>query len=190
MGGDVEPADGIPLEGRYTRLRPLRPAFVEQLFELATTTQIPWQWQGPETPEAFRESLWHRVLVQFAVEDRRTGRGVGLLRADNANPVSGFAYLTMMIFPEFRMRAWPLEAAVLFGNYLFQRFNLQRLYAETTESYFEQFRSGAGQLFEVEGRLREDLYILTFTRERWLAEGVPAVERCTRRATRPAEPVT
>lgn len=184
-----EPVGETPFRGRYTRLRPLTPQFVDELFELAATNLIPWQWRGPETPDAFRESLWHGVLVQFQVEDLRTGRPVAVVRADNANLFSGFAYLTMMLHPAIRMRAWPLEGAVLFGHYLFTKFGFQNLYAETPTSYFEQFKSGAGKLFDIEGRLRsravvngrrEDLYILTFTRERWLTDGIRAVERCTR----------
>lgn len=184
----AEPSGGIPLQGRYTRLRPLTPEFIDELFHLAMLNLVPWQWRAPETPDAFRETLWQGVLVQFQVEDIRTGRPVALVRADNANLFFGHAYLTMMLHPAFRMKAWPLEGTVLFGHYLFTKFNLQHLYAETTTSGFEQFKSGAGRLFEVEGRLRnralvngrrEDLYILTFTRERWLTDGVAAVERCT-----------
>jgi hypothetical protein len=184
--------NGIQLDGRYTRLRPLTAAFVDELYLLAATRQIPWQWHGPETPDGFRESLWRGVLVQFMVEERRTGRGVALLRADNANLFFGYAYLTMMVHPEFRMRAWPLEAAVLFGHYLFTKYNLQNLYAESATSHFEQFKSGVGKVFEVEGRLRdrvlvdgrrEDLYILTFSRERWLTDGIKAVERCVGHAS-------
>lgn len=178
--------DEIPMQGRYTRLRPLTPQFTEELYELATLNRIPWQWRAPETPDAFRESLWQGVLVQYQVEELRTGRPVAFLRADNANLFFGHAYLTFMMHPDYRMRAWPLEGTVLFGHYLFTKFNLQHLYAETPASHYEQFKSGAGTLFEVEGRLRnrvvvngrrEDLYILTVTRDRWLAEGIAALER-------------
>jgi hypothetical protein len=197
----VEPGDvtlteqpDIPMQGRYTRLVPLSREFTEELFQLAAANRIPWQWHAPETPEAFQESLWRGVLVQYAVQDVRTGRSVAFVRADSANLFFGFAYITMMIHPDCRMKAWPLEGALLFGNYLFTKFNLEHLYAETTESYLQQFASGIGTQFEVEGRLRnrvvvngrrKDLYILTFTRERWLAEGVPAVERATRRLRAP-----
>jgi hypothetical protein len=181
----AEPSD-IPMQGRYCGLVPFSRDFTEELFQLASANLIPWQWHAPETPEAFQESLWRGVLVQYAVQDLRTGRSVGFLRADNANLFFGFAYLTMMIHPHYRMKAWPLEGALLFGNYLFTKFNLEHLYAETTESYLKQFASGIGTAFEVEGRQRdrvvingrrEDLYILTFSRERWLAEGKPAVDR-------------
>jgi hypothetical protein len=178
--------DEVPMKGRFTRLRPLTPQFAEELYELAALNQIPWQWRAPETPAAFQESLWQSVLVQYQVEELRSGRPVAFVRADNANLFFGHAYLTMMLLPEFKMRVWPLEGGLLFGHLLFTKFNLQHLYAETPSSLLEQFRSGVGKLFDVEGQLRnrvvlngrrEDLFILTFTRERWLAEGIPILER-------------
>jgi RimJ/RimL family protein N-acetyltransferase len=185
-----EPREPIPLAGRYTRLRPISPRFVDSLYELAVTERIPWQWQAVLRPDAFRESLWQGALAQFAIEERRTGRSVGYLRADNANLFDGYAYVSMILVPEFRMRAWPLEGAVLFGNYLFTKFELQRLYAESEASQLAQYRSAIGPMFEVEGCLkervlvngrREDVYILTYTRDRWLAQGSAALERALRR---------
>jgi len=186
----AEPS-GIPMQGRYTRLAPFSREFSEELYQLAAANLIPWQWHAPETPEAFQDSLWRGVLVQYAIQDLRTGRSVGFIRADNANLFFGFVYLTMMMHPAYRMKAWPLEGALLFANYLFTKFNLENLYAETTDSYLKQFASGIGTVFEVEGRLRnrvvingtrEDLYILTISREHWLAEGKPALDRNLDRA--------
>jgi RimJ/RimL family protein N-acetyltransferase len=180
----------IPMQGRYTRLVPFSREFTEELFQLAAANLIPWQWHAPETPDAFQESLWRGVLVQYAIQDLRTGRSVGFLRADNANLFFGFAYMTFMLHPDYRMKAWPLEGVLLFANYLFAKFNLENLYGETTETYMKQFASGIGTNFEVEGRLRnrvvingrrEDLYILTLSRARWLAEGKPVLDRTLER---------
>jgi RimJ/RimL family protein N-acetyltransferase len=181
-------AASLPMTSRRTRLRPPAPQFIEELFELAATNQIPWSWQGPETPDGFRESFWAGVAVQFAIEDVRNGRSVGLLVAYNMNPFHQFCYISMFLHPDYRLRVWPLEGALLFANYLFTKFNMRNLYAETADPYFDQFRSGIGTFFEVEGRLRDrvvvngetrDLYILTFKRDRWLEDGVPLLERCT-----------
>jgi hypothetical protein len=140
-----------------------------------------------ETPETFRQSLWNGVLTQFAIEDRRSGSNVGLVTAYGANLAHGYAYTSLILYPEYRLRVWPLEGAILFGNYLFSRFNLRNLYAETPAPYLEQFKSGIGRLFEIEAQFKDrlvingeeqDLYILTFTRERWLRDGAEALERC------------
>jgi RimJ/RimL family protein N-acetyltransferase len=179
----------IPLETRRVRLLPPNGPFIDKLYLMAATNQIPWQWSGAESPESFRRSLWDNVLAQFAVIDAKTRAEVGIVRADNANLHHGFSHISMMLFPKYRLRAWPLEAALLFGNYLFQKFSLQNLYAETPASIFSQFRSGMGRHFEVEAcfknRLltngeREDLYVLTFTRDRWAEQGLPALERLTK----------
>jgi RimJ/RimL family protein N-acetyltransferase len=176
----------IPLETRRVRLLPPNGSFVDKLYLMAATNQIPWQWAGAESPDNFRRSLWENVLAQFAIIDARTRAEVGIVRADNANLYHGFSHISMMLFPGYRLRAWPLEAALLFGNYLFQKFSLQNLYAETPASIFSQFRSGVGRYFEVEARFkdrlvtngeREDLYVLTFTRDTWAEQGRPALER-------------
>jgi RimJ/RimL family protein N-acetyltransferase len=181
-------SDALPLTGRRTRLVPLSRTFADELYELVATSQIPWGWGRPETPRGFQDSLWDRVLVQFAIEDTHTGRSIGLLRADNANLLHRYAYVSMILVPEHQYRAWPLEAAALFGNYLFKRYDLEHLYAETSDENLKHFRSGVGRVFEVEGRLqnrllvrgeRQDLYILSFSRERALKDGAALIERLT-----------
>lgn len=177
------------MTSRRTRLRPPSPPFLDELYELATTNQIPWQWHSAaETPESFQQSLHENVLVNFAIEDIRNGRGVGLLSAYGANLHHGFCYISMMLHPEFQLRAWPLESAVLFANYLFVKFNLQNLYAETAGPYLEQFKSGIGSTFEVEGRFRNrllingerhDMYVLTITRDNFMTNAKEGIERLT-----------
>jgi RimJ/RimL family protein N-acetyltransferase len=161
---------------------------MHELYELAATNQIPWSWGSPaETPDTFRQSFWSGVLAQFEIDDVRDGRSIGLLTGYGANLPHGYCYVSMVLHPDYRLRAWPLEGALLFANYLFVRFNLRHLYAETAATHLEQFRSGIGRFYEVEGRFRnrlvmngepEDLYILTVSRDRWLQKGVPLLERC------------
>jgi hypothetical protein len=129
------------------------------------------------TPRDFEESLWRGVLVQYAIESTRTGEQVGLLRADQANLFSKYVYISMFLLPEFKMRGWPLESLLFFANFLFKRFDLAHLYAETAEVHLEQYRSGSGKFFEVEAcfknrvvinGVRQNLYVLTIERERAL----------------------
>jgi RimJ/RimL family protein N-acetyltransferase len=179
----------LPMVSRHTRLRPPTPPFLDELYELAATDQIPWIWNTPgETLEAFRQSLWQGVIVQHAIEDLRSGRSVGLLIAYNANIMHRYSYFSIVLLPEYRLRVWPLEGALLFVNYVFRRFNLRNLYAETIGPHFSQFKSGVGKFFEVEGQYRDrvvingathDLYVLTITRDRWLHECIPLLEHCT-----------
>jgi len=181
--------DKAPLVGRRTGLVPPTAELVERLYRLAAVGDIPWPGHGASTPMAFQESLWADVLVQFGIEDLRSGRPVGLLRAERANFFHGYAHLSMFVLPEFRMQGWPLEAAVLFGSYVFRRYNLEHLYAEAGDTELEQYGSGKGSLFEVEATFRDRLlvngerenqYVLTFTRERAFTVGAALIERLAR----------
>jgi hypothetical protein len=178
-----------PLFGtRRTRLRPLRPEFVDHLFDLASTQAIDWPWHtGAETPESFSAGLWRDVLMQSAIEDVRSGQQVGLLTAFRANLFHGYAYMSAIVLPGFRLRMWPLEAGLIFVHNLFVKFNLRHVYAEVPEAGFRTIQSGAGSLFEVEGRLRgrlvvdstiQDQFIISISRDRWLERWLPLVARC------------
>jgi RimJ/RimL family protein N-acetyltransferase len=180
----------LPLTSRHVRLRPPSLPFIDKLFELAVLDEIPWVWRGRrDTAEGFRDSVYADVLAQFAIEDRRTGEPVGLISAYDANPHHGFAYVTLVLLPGHRFRVWPLEATILFSNYLFVKYSLRNLYGRSLEEHFAQFRSGAGRFFEIEGRLKghaivngepQDVYLLTVSRERWRKEGLPLLHRIAR----------
>ncbi len=194
--------DGVflPFESRHTALRPPSNELLGEIYRLAVTAQIPWHWNGAaETPDAFSASLRDGVLVVYAIEARETGRQIGLLTASHANIFHGFAYTSMYLLPEFQMKAWPNEAALLFANYLFTRFNLRNLYAESATPSFDQFKSGAGHFFDVEGHFQErvlmngtpqDLYVLRLSRAKWDEVGVPLLLHCTTGRRRDAEAVS
>jgi len=168
-------------------LRPPSGAFLDRLFELACTGEIPWNWNDRrETPEGFRQSLHDHLLVMFSAVDRRTGREVGFLAAHEYRPLHRFAYVSMTFLPDVRRRGWPLEAAVLFVDHLFVRFDLRHLYFRIVEHEFAAVRSGAGRFFDVEGRLRDqlvvngqtqDLYIATVSASRWQDDGRRLLDR-------------
>jgi hypothetical protein len=181
--------DELPIQSRNTRLVPPKRELVDELYRLAATSQIPWPWSGPVSPAAFEDSLWRNVLVQFGIEDVRNGRPVGYLRADNASLFHGYAFLSMVILPDYRMRGWPLEGVFLFVNYLFRAYNLHRLYAEVTEARLSQYRSGLGHYFEIEACFRDRLtingtrqnqYVLTCTRDLALTECAAMMDRIIR----------
>lgn len=170
------------------------------MFLGAMNGEYPWLWRGlPETPPHFEEALWRDVLVQYAIEDKRTGQQIGLVGAYNANNFHRFAYVTLTLLDDYQRRVWPFEAIVLFGNILFTRYSLENVYAETTGELYEEFQSGAGRLFTEVGRFpgrlslndrREDLIVTGMSRAQWLDQGVPLLERCTRQPERGPSPVT
>lgn len=179
----------IPLDSRHVRLRPPKAVFVEQLYQLAATGMIPWQWRGSgETPEGFRNSFWSGVLAQFAIEDRRSSRSVGLVNVYDANLFHGYAYLSFMLLPDYRRRIWPLDGLILFINYVFTKYNIRNLYAESPEATYNLYGSGEGNVFEVMARLpghlivnglEQDLILLRITRQWWRDMGRRLLTHCT-----------
>lgn len=190
LASQIASGGDLSLVTRHTRLRHPSQAFVDELYQLAMTHRIPWQWRdGAESAQSFRDSLFEGVLVNYAIEDDRNGRGVGILSAYQPNLVHRYVYLSVLLHPDFQMRGWPAEGVLMFIDYLFTRYNLRHVYAETADPYFDQFRSGAGSLFEVEGHLRNrlivnsvvrDFYILTISRDRWIDNGVPLLSAVAR----------
>jgi hypothetical protein len=98
----------------------------------------------------------------------------------------GTAYVTLALLPGYRLRVWPLEATILFANYLFVRFNLRKLCGRSVQRDFVQLRSGADHFFDLEGVLHDhamidgetqDLYLAAVDRERWLRVGQPLLDR-------------
>lgn len=168
-----------PMLSRHTRLRPLTPPDYDELYVLASSGEIPWQWHGlPASPENFRETLWSRTLVQFAISSRNGSDDfAGLVTAYGANLAFGTCYMQMLLSPGFRSLAWPIEGAVLFLNYLFQKYPLRKVYAEATTDTMPFFQSGEGSLgYTIEGHLRDhlfvngryvDLFILSISRDAW-----------------------
>lgn len=180
-------ASPTPLQSRHVRLRPPTNKFIEELYVSVCVGDIPWLWRGRrETPDGFRDSFYADNLAQFMIESRRDRRPVGFVSAYDANFYHGFAYLTVVLLPEFKLRIWPLEGIALFLNYLFVKFNLRNVYGRSAQEHFDQFGSGADRFFEVEGRLKghfiingepQDLVLITVSKERWLKDGAALLER-------------
>lgn len=129
-------------------------------------------------PEQLQRVLWEDVLAQFIVRDR-AGTPLGLVSCIGADLRNRHAHIAVLADPASRGTGLMAAGAWSFAGYLFSQFDLRKLYAEALESNFEQFRSGAGHRFEVEGRLTEheyvdgrfeDLVIVSLTRERWQHE--------------------
>lgn len=178
----------LHMTSRRTRLRPPNRALIERLFDGAMTGEFPWLTRNVAvTPQNIEEALWSNVLAQFAIEERRAGTQIALVSAHNANHFHRFAYVSLTLLPEYKRRVWPFEGVLLFGHYIFTKFDLLNIYAETTSSLYEEFQSGAGRLFTEVGRfperlmvngVREDLVVTGMSRNQWDAEGVPLLNRC------------
>lgn len=160
-GMDPPRAVEAPLEGKHIRLRPVLPRDYEYLYLLATSQAAGFRWRlRGATPslEFFARQLHDGVLAQFVVDRRSDGSPIGLVVAYNAQLAHGFAWIAIVIDPRIRASGWPLEAGLLFVNYLFQTWNLRKLHVEAPGFNLTQFDRGLSRFMEEEGRLRDQEY--------------------------------
>src|SRR6266511_1192025 len=134
------------MTSRSVQLRPPTNRFIDSIFQLACTADVPWAWRGHrETAEGFRESLYNDLLAMFAIRDRRNDQEIGLVCAQEFQALHRFAYMSTLLMPAYQGRVWPLEGTVLFANYLFTRFDLRHLYGRVIEADFAALSSGVGR---------------------------------------------
>jgi RimJ/RimL family protein N-acetyltransferase len=165
--------------GRHVRLRNIELADVEFLYRLHTVPEVGYRLRlrgATPKPEAFVESFWEGVLVQFMIEARQTREPIGVISAYSTNMRDGWTYMAQASQPRFIGSGWSIEALALFVDYLFALWNFRKLYSEAVAYNFDQFASGAGRYFELEGCLRNhqyyagrfwDMHILSITRQSW-----------------------
>ena len=172
------PASTDPMVGPNVRLVPVGHGDEPYLFRLLATGEhlVSYRLRGQTpSPESFHRFVWDQVLVQFLVTNHE-GRTIGLVTCYEPNLRHRYAYLAAVADPAYQDSGLVLEGMTLFISYLFAEFDLRKLYAESLESNFTQFQTGANRVFEVEGRLKEheyihggyqDFVILAIWREPW-----------------------
>jgi RimJ/RimL family protein N-acetyltransferase len=173
-------ADTVPvLTGKYVRLRTVQQSDYPFLLELQTApeTLLRWRYRGvTQSPEQIVQSPWHGVLAQFLIVRVHTGEPVGLVIGYNPEFRHGYAYLAMIVSPEYEMAGWTFEATALFITYLFETFGFYKLYFEMVEFNYRNVASGAGSIFHVEGCLKNHeqhlghrwhLYTLAIYHDEW-----------------------
>lgn len=137
-------------------LRPVSPGDLDYLYGLYTREEIGFRWVfrgATPNPSTMRDQMFSGVLVQFLIVHRRSGEPIGLVSCYNANQVSGYGYLALVIDPAHQGSGSALEAAALFCNYLFTVWPFRVIYAEGIEFNFNQFGSALGRYFTEVGRI-------------------------------------
>lgn len=182
-------SQGVLLQGKYARLRPLAQNDYAYFYDLSLSAQnnARWRYRGSTpSPEQFVSDLWSGVQAQFVIETPESRKRAGLVVAYNADQANGTVYLATLIDNEYHRKVWPMEGILLFVDYLLQNWNFRKIYAETPEFSASQFSSGVGTFFEEEGRLRQhqyfqgkywDFIIYALTRKLWEERGRAALEK-------------
>jgi len=180
---------GVILQGKYARLRPLAQNDYAYLYDLSLSEQnnARWRYRGSTpSPEQFVTDLWSGVQAQFIIETPEPRTRAGLVVAYNADQANGTVYLAALIDNAYHRKVWPLEGVLLFVDYLFQNWNFRKVYAETPEFSAMHFASGTGKFFEEEGRLRQhqffqgrywDYIIYALRREHWENSGRATLQK-------------
>lgn len=168
-----------PLVGRHVYLRPIYPEDYGFLHRIETSGPLAVRWrQGGLTPspENFASRLWDGVLAQYFVVDNASDELVGIASLYFADMQNRFCHIAFARFGGLRSGRRLLEGALLLIDYAFRRWGFRKLYGETIEYNYAQFRSGAGRLFREEARIPNheyldgqywDRYILAIYQHEW-----------------------
>lgn len=126
--------------------------------------------------------LFEGTLAVFVVELSENGRAIGMVQAYKCDYRNGTVSGAVLCESSEEARAAPVEAFALLSHYIFTVFPIRVIHLEMVEFNYRQVISGAGTIFEIEGRLRGneyydgrywDTYILTIRRE----TAMPLIER-------------
>lgn len=175
----VRRALGVPLSGRRVALERLQPHHLPALYEIATASDTAEDWPlcGQPVPAAdFEAFLWALSRTQFAVVRRDTGQAIGLVQAVGEDLRNRTADLAVVVSPRMWRAGWPLEAAVLFVDYLFNGLGFRKLYLSMTESTLRRLGRPLHTDMTLEctytrhvrqGDHYEDLSVFALHRDRW-----------------------
>lgn len=139
-------------------LAPVTPDSYQALYTLATHEAAQWTWRYRGNPPPFESFVGDLAsnTVQHLVVRRADGSLAGHVAAYDWNPQSQYAYLSVLIAPDYARAGWPLEGVVLFLRQLLAILPLRKVYLEFPARNEAVLGQGVySQVFHLEGRLRD-----------------------------------
>lgn len=129
-----------------------------------TTKYLSGAYRRPQTWEQTEEWLERRLNGDaggegFVISDKETGKYLGQIDLMMIDPIARKAELAVVLTPGAQGKGLGSEAVLLIVNYAFTVMNLNRVWlkcAEENKAAVQCYRKAG---FEVEGTLRNDLYI-------------------------------
>lgn len=173
------------LDGRHVFLRAVGPEDYGylQLMETSSEMAARWKYRGATpSPEQWAQGLWNGTLAQFLIISRADETPVGIVSAFQPSFQDGHAHVAAAKFDLRRRSPLMMLGFAMFVEYVFACWDLHKLYLELPEYNYEQFASGEGRYFEIEGRRRDhfflarrrwDQILLAIFRDEWLRYGSP-----------------
>ena len=161
------------------RLRPIDERDRVFLYDLMTSPEAGGRVRfggATPSPDKVASSLWESVLAQFVIEGVPSAEPLGLLAITSPNFRDGFAYVSALGVPAVQGTGVIAEGVLLGFHYAFSTWPFRKIYMETGEDSYDSFRSGLGEFFAEEGRLRQhvfwngrwrDVFILAVYRDTW-----------------------
>jgi len=187
----LPPAAAVALASGRVRLRIVHPEDYPFLYELSLAPELRFRWRfrNEQPPYAdFIRSLGVGVFCQYIVVDAVSNVRLGLVVCYQANRLNRNAYIGVQSIPSAHRRGLIVEASQLFIEHLFTYFDFEKLYAECLDFNVAAFRSGTGDAFVEEGRLRDherfmgrlwDLHIFALYKEAWKVRHEGVLGRAT-----------
>ncbi len=154
----VLPDEPVYNVSRHTVLRPLIAADYPWICALHSDPRVAPRTRlrgATTTPEDTIRILTSGVTAQFVVVRRSNGARLGLLTLYKADFRANIAFFAATFSPSAQQLGWPLEATILFVEYVFRVFELRKLYVEAVQPNVDSFQHVIGTHFIEEGRLRE-----------------------------------
>jgi RimJ/RimL family protein N-acetyltransferase/aryl carrier-like protein len=142
-------------------LTPVLPDDLGFLYGFAAREDVSYRWRYRGVPppiERFNESLWKQVVVQFVARRSVDREPVGHLLAFAADPSGTHAHVGAVFLPEYAGTGIAAQGVATFLRYLFHVYPFRKLYLDIPGFNWPQVKSGEGQLFQVEGILRDHNY--------------------------------
>jgi RimJ/RimL family protein N-acetyltransferase len=149
-----------PLLGARVKLEPLAPNDYEFLYSLATSSSHPYRWRFrafvPRI-EQFVDGLWTDVLAQFVISSR-DGTKVGHVVAYGGDLRNANVGLAVIVRDDLVGSGAGVEAGYLMIRYLFESWNLEKVYMDVPEFNMDFLGAGTDRYFTEEGVRRRHIY--------------------------------
>ncbi len=168
-------------------LRPFLPTDIGWAYEIETHPSIIQRFRlAGSTPNmaTYRDFFVGTSNSRAVVVDESAGERIGFLYTFNTNLNNGRTSLALVCDPAHHGSGMFYRGAWLFIDYLFQAFPFTRIYGQSLEFNFEQFRTDGARrlnidgLIQVEGILKEhqylggrwwDEYLISVTKQEWMS---------------------